>query len=71
MFLLNLLDLLKMMVKRKREAKLYITPDLIGDNQPDFHDEITLTFAGSTRVAKIVNIDTKKGGQDLFIYYYY
>tara|TARA_A100001515_G_scaffold103011_1_gene83617 strand:+ start:20 stop:406 length:387 start_codon:yes stop_codon:yes gene_type:complete len=46
-----------------REAKLYITPDLIGDNQPDLDDEITLSFAGSNRVAQIVDIDTKKGGQ--------
>ena len=46
-----------------REAKLYITPDLIGDNQPDLDDEITLSFGGSNRVTQIVNIDTKKGGQ--------
>ena len=46
-----------------REAKLYITPDLIGDNQPDLDDEIILSFAGSNRVAQIVDIDTKKGGQ--------
>ena len=46
-----------------REAKLYITPDLIGDNQADLDDEITLSFGGSNRVAQIVDIDTKKGGQ--------
>ena len=46
-----------------REAKIYITPDLIGDNQPDLDDEVTLTFAGSTRVGQITNIDTKQGGQ--------
>ena len=46
-----------------REAKIYITPDLIGDNQPDLQDEVTLSFAGSNRVAQIVDIDTKKGGQ--------
>ena len=46
-----------------REAKLYITPDLIGDNQADLDDEITLSFSGSNRVAQIVDIDTKKGGQ--------
>ena len=51
-----------------RQAKIYITPDLIGDNQPDLDDEITLTYAGSTRVAQITNIDTKQGGQTyLFI----
>ena len=46
-----------------REARIYITPDLIGDNQPDLDDEVTLTYAGSTRVAQITNIDTKQGGQ--------
>ena len=46
-----------------RQAKLYITPDLIGDNQPDLDDEIILNFAGSNRVAQIVDIDTKRGGQ--------
>ena len=49
--------------KEIREFRTYITPDLIGDNQPDLDDEITLTYAGSTRVAKIVNISTLKGGQ--------
>ena len=49
--------------KEIREFKTYITPDLIGDSQPDFDDEITLTYAGSTRVAKIVNISTLQGGQ--------
>tara|TARA_R100000781_G_scaffold9176_2_gene8006 strand:- start:923 stop:1309 length:387 start_codon:yes stop_codon:yes gene_type:complete len=46
-----------------REAKIYLTPDLIGDNQPDLEDEVTLSFAGSDRLAQIVDIDTKKGGQ--------
>ena len=46
-----------------RQAKIYITPDLIGNNQPSFDDEVTLTYAGSTRVGQIVNIDTRQGGQ--------
>jgi len=46
-----------------RQAKLYITPDLIGNNQADMDDEITLSFGGFNRVAQIVDIDTKKGGQ--------
>ena len=51
-----------------RQAKLYITPDLIGNNQADMDDEITLSFGGFNRVAQIVDIDTKKGGQTyLFI----
>ena len=45
-------------------ARLYITPDLIGDSQPLLQDEITLTFSGSTRGAKITNIRTLKGGQE-------
>lgn len=49
--------------RERREAKIYITPDLIGDNQPDFQDEVTLTYAGSTRAGQIVNIDTRQGGQ--------
>ena len=49
--------------KEMRNAKLYITPDLIGDNQVDFDDEITLSYAGSNVAAKIYDIDTKNGGQ--------
>ena len=45
-------------------ARLYITPDLIGDNQPLLQDEITLTFSGSTRGSKITDIRTLKGGQE-------
>ena len=46
-----------------REARIYITPDLIGDNQADLDDEVTLTYAGATRVGQITSIDTKQGGQ--------
>ena len=49
--------------RERREAKIYITPDLIGDNQPDFQDEVTLTYAGSTKAGQIINIDTRQGGQ--------
>jgi ribosomal 50S subunit-recycling heat shock protein len=49
--------------KEIRQAKLYITPNLIGNNQVDFDDEIQLTYAGETRTAQIYDIDTKKGGQ--------
>ena len=45
-------------------ARLYVTPDLIGDSQPLLQDEITLTFSGSTRSAKITNVLTVKGGQE-------
>tara|TARA_Y100001938_G_C7767595_1_gene271650 strand:+ start:57 stop:443 length:387 start_codon:yes stop_codon:yes gene_type:complete len=46
-----------------RQAKLYLTPNLIGNNQVDFDDEIKLTYAGETRTAQIYDIDTRKGGQ--------
>ena len=49
--------------KEMRRAKLYITPDLIGDTQVDFDDELTLSYAGSNVTAKIYDLDTKKGGQ--------
>ena len=54
--------------REEREAKLYITPDLIGDNQPTFEDTVTLKYAGSNRVAQITAIDTFKGDQEyLFV----
>jgi len=49
---------------QENTARLYITPDLIGDSQPLLQDEITLTFSGSTRVAKITEIQTLRGGQE-------
>ena len=49
--------------KEIKQAKLYITPNLIGDNQVDFDDEIQLRYAGETRTAQIYDIDTRKGGQ--------
>ena len=45
-------------------ARIYITPDLIVDSQPLLSDEITLTFSGSTRVAKITDVRTLRGGQE-------
>ena len=51
-----------------RQAKLYITPDLIGNNQPTLEDEISFSYAGKTVTGVITNIDTKRGGQTyLFI----
>jgi hypothetical protein len=46
-----------------RAAKLYITPNLIGDHQPTFQDEITLSYAGSNVTTQITDIETLKGGQ--------
>ena len=53
--------------KEIREAKMYITPDLIGDNQIDFDDEVQFSYAGSTVTGQIYDIDTKKGGQ-IYLY---
>jgi len=49
---------------QENTARLYITPDLIGDNQPLLQDEVSLSFSGSTRIAKITDIRTLKGGQE-------
>ena len=46
-----------------RRAKLYITPDLIGDNQVTFQDKIKLTYDWQLRTAQIYDINTKKGNQ--------
>tara|TARA_B100000902_G_C26904786_1_gene713912 strand:- start:80 stop:466 length:387 start_codon:yes stop_codon:yes gene_type:complete len=46
-----------------RRAKLHITPDLIGDHQPTFEDEITLSYGGQSKVAQIIDIETKGGDQ--------
>jgi len=54
--------------REERKAKLYITPNQIGDNQPTFEDTVTLKYAGSNRVAQITDIRTYKGDQEyLFI----
>ena len=50
-----------------RRAKLYITPDLIGDNQITFQDKISLTYNGEARTAQIYDINTKKGNQ-VYVY---
>ena len=49
--------------KEISQAKMYITPDLIGNNQIDFDDEVQFSYAGSTVTGQIYDIDTKKGGQ--------
>ena len=52
----------------KRQAKIYITPDLIGNNQPTLQDEVILTYAGGAKTAQISDITTYRGGQTyLFI----
>ena len=46
-----------------RRAKIYITPDLIGDDQVTFQDKIKFTYDGQLRTAQIYDINTKKGNQ--------
>jgi hypothetical protein len=54
--------------REQRQAKIYITPDLIGNNQPTLQDEIILSYSGSNRTAQITDIRTYRGGQTyLFI----
>ena len=54
--------------REQRQARLYITPDLIGNNQPTLGDEVSFTYAGSSRTAQITDIRTYRGGQTyLFI----
>jgi len=50
--------------REQRQAKIYITPDKIGNNQPTLQDEVTLTYAGSSRTAQITDIKTYRGGQE-------
>jgi len=50
--------------REQRQAKVYITPDKIGSNQPTLQDEIILTYAGSTRTAQITDIRTYRSGQE-------
>ena len=50
--------------REERRARIYITPNLIGDNQPTLQDTVSLTYAGSSRVAQVTDIRTYKGGQE-------
>jgi hypothetical protein len=45
-------------------ARLYVTPNQIGDNQANLQDEVSLTFSGASRKAKIQDIRTFRGGQE-------
>ena len=49
--------------REQRQAKIYITPDLIGNNQPTLQDEVAFSYAGSSRTAQITDIRTYRGGQ--------
>ena len=49
---------------QENSARVYITPDQIGDNQANLQDEIALTFDGASRTARIQDIRTFRGGQE-------
>ena len=48
----------------ERQAKIYISPDLIGSNQPTIQDEITLKYAGTSQTGRVVDVITYRGGQE-------
>ena len=50
--------------REERKARIYVSPDQIGGNQPTFQDEVTLKFAGADRAAQITDIETFRGGQE-------
>ena len=50
--------------KEERQAKVYISPDLIGNSQPTTQDEITLAYAGGNQTGRIVDVVTYRGGQE-------
>ena len=47
--------------REERQAKVYISPNLIGDNQPTLQDEIIFRYADGDRTAQITDIKTYKG----------
>ena len=48
----------------QRQAKIYISPDLIGNNQPTIQDEITLKYAGANQTGRVIDVITYRGGQE-------
>jgi len=56
--------------REERQAKLYLTPDMIGNVQPTFEDTIVLEYgeisalAGTDRQVQITDIRTYRGGQE-------
>ena len=48
----------------ERKAKIYITPDLIGNSKPPIQDEITLKYAGANQTGRVIDVITYRGGQE-------
>ena len=50
--------------RESRQARVYISPDQIGGNQPTLQDELVLKYSGADRASQIVDIQTYRGGQE-------
>lgn len=50
--------------RESRQARVYISPDQIGGNQPTLQDELVLKYSGASRASQIVDIQTYRGGQE-------
>lgn len=50
--------------RESRQARVYISPDQIGGNQPTLQDEVVLKYSGASRATQIVDIQTYRGGQE-------
>jgi len=67
---IEFIDLQEQDGREARKAKLYLTPDLIGNVQPTFEDTIVLeygevsAFDGTDRQVQITDIRTYRGGQE-------
>ena len=50
--------------RESRQARVYVSPDQIGGNQPTLQDEVVLRYSGANRISQIVDIQTYRGGQE-------
>lgn len=50
--------------RESRQARVYISPNQIGGNQPTLQDEVVLKYSGASRATQIVDIQTYRGGQE-------
>ena len=50
--------------REERRARIYVSPDQIGGNQPTLQDEIVIKYAGSSRTTQIIDVRTYSGRQE-------
>ena len=50
--------------REERRARIYISPDQIGGNQPTLQDEIIMKYAEASRTTQIIDVRTYRGGQE-------